>query len=109
MAPAESDQTRELLQDPYHLEFLDLAAQHTEWELEDALVSRLTQFLAELGTGWAFVGHQYKLLVGAGEYFADPVFYHLRLRRFICTNSSPDWSLSRSLERVRTRGGVRNS
>jgi predicted nuclease of restriction endonuclease-like (RecB) superfamily len=83
MDPVESDQTRELLQDPYHLEFLSLAADHNERELEDALVTRLTQFLAELGTGFAFVGRQYKLTVGGSEYFIDLLVYHLRLRRFI--------------------------
>ena len=83
MGAADSDQTRELLKDPYHLEFLGLGGDHNERELEDALVARLTQFLAELGSGFAFVGRQYKLTVGDGEYLIDLLFYHLRRRRFI--------------------------
>ena len=83
MAPAESDQSREILQDPYNLDFLALDRHHSERELEDALVSRLTRFLAELGSGFAFVGRQYKVSVGEGDYFIDLLFYHLRLRRFI--------------------------
>jgi predicted nuclease of restriction endonuclease-like (RecB) superfamily len=69
--PAESDQTRELLQDPYALEFLALEPRHSEQDLENALVSRLTRFLSELGTGFAFVGRQYKITVGSRDYFID--------------------------------------
>ena len=83
LPPAESDQTREILQDPYALDFLALEPRHSERDLEDALVARLTRFLSELGTGFAFVGRQYKLTVGSREYFVDLIFYHLELRRFI--------------------------
>lgn len=83
MAPAESDQSSELLQDPYVLDFLALEPAHSERDLEDALMQRLTQFLAELGTGFAFVGRQYKLTVGRSDYYLDLLFYHLKLRRFI--------------------------
>ena len=79
----ESDQTREILQDPYDLDFLALDPHHTERDLEDALVARLTHFLAELGSGFAFVGRQYKVSVGKSDYFIDLLFYHLGLRRFI--------------------------
>ena len=83
LPPAESDQTREILQDPYDLDFLALDPHHTERDLEDALVARLTHFLAELGSGFAFVGRQYKVSVGKSDYFIDLLFYHLGLRRFI--------------------------
>lgn len=83
LTSAESDQTRELLQDPYVLDFLALDLHHSERDLEDAIVARLTRFLTELGTGFAFVGRQYRLVVGRSEYFADLLFYHLRLRRFL--------------------------
>ena len=73
LPPDESDQTREILQDPYALDFLALEPRHSEQDLEDALVGRLTRFLSELGTGFAFVGRQYKITVGN----------HLELRRFI--------------------------
>jgi len=43
----------------------------------------LTRFLSELGTGFAFVGRQYKITVGTRDYFVDLLFYHLELRRFI--------------------------
>jgi len=80
---ADSDQVREILQDPYNLDFLALDPGHTERDLEDALISGLTHFLTELGAGFAFVGRQYRLPVGDREFFIDLLFYHLGLRRFI--------------------------
>jgi predicted nuclease of restriction endonuclease-like (RecB) superfamily len=71
LPPDESDQTREILQDPYALEFLALEPRHSEQDLEDALVGRLTRFLSELGTGFAFVGRQYKITVGNRDCYLD--------------------------------------
>lgn len=69
-------------QTPNILDFLALDPDHSERDLEDALVARLTHFLAELGSGFAFVGRQYNS-VGASDYFIDLLFYHLSLRRFV--------------------------
>jgi hypothetical protein len=80
---AESDQVREILQDPYDLDFLALDPGHSERDLEEALIASLTQFLGELGTGFAFVGRQYRLPVGDREFFLDLLFFHLGLRRFV--------------------------
>jgi predicted nuclease of restriction endonuclease-like (RecB) superfamily len=80
---ADSDLARDLLQDPYVLDFLHLSPAHSERELEDALVARLTRFLAELGSGFAFVGRQFRVHVGDSDYYLDLLFFHLRLRRFI--------------------------
>jgi YhcG PDDEXK nuclease domain len=56
---------------------------HTERDLEDALVARLTHFITELGAGFCFAGRQYRLPIGDQDYFADLLFYHLGLRRFV--------------------------
>lgn len=79
----EQDLVREVLADPYDLEFLALDPTHSERQLEDALVAKLSAFLTELGQGFAFVGRQYRLPVGEREFFADLIFFHLGLRRFI--------------------------
>ena len=79
----EQDLVREVLADPYNLEFLALDPTHSERQLEDALVAKLSAFLTELGSGFAFVGRQYRLPVGEREFFADLIFFHLGLRRFI--------------------------
>jgi len=79
----ESDLVTEIVQDPYNLDFLALEPGFSERHLEDALVARLTHFLAELGEGFAFVGRQYRLTVGDQDFFADLLFFHLGLRRYI--------------------------
>ena len=79
----DSDLVNEIVQDPYNLDFLALEPGFTERCLEDALVARLTHFLAELGEGFAFVGRQYRLTVDGEDFFADLLFFHLGLRRYI--------------------------
>lgn len=83
LAPAESDLAREIVHDPYNLNFLVLDSGYTERELEDALVARMTHFFTELGDGFAFVGRQYRLPVGEQDFFLDLLFFHLGLRRYI--------------------------
>lgn len=80
---ADSDLVSEIVHDPYNLDFLALDAGFGERALEDALVTRLTHFLAELGEGFAFVGRQYRLTVGGQDFFADLLFFHLGLRRYV--------------------------
>lgn len=79
----QSDLARESLKDPYKLEFLEIAADVRERELEQALVSRLTDFLLELGTGFAFVGKQVHLAVGGEDFYVDLLFYHIRLHCYV--------------------------
>lgn len=82
-SPLESDLVRGLVKDPYRLDFLSLEAGHSERQLEDAIVTKLTGFLAELGPGFAFVGRQVPLRVGATDFHLDLLFYHLKLRRYV--------------------------
>jgi hypothetical protein len=74
---------REIVTDPYDLDYLALDPGYTERELEDALIARLTHFLTELGAGFAFVGRQHRLVVSRQDYFVDLLFFHLGLRRFV--------------------------
>lgn len=80
---AEQDRVREAIADPYNLDFLALEPGHSERQLEDALIAKLSAFLVELGNGFAFVGRQYRLAVGNQEFFVDLLFYHLGLHRYI--------------------------
>lgn len=59
-----SDLARESLKDPYLFDFLDVGKEADEREIEAALVKHITQFLLELGAGFAFVGRQVHLEVG---------------------------------------------
>ncbi len=79
----QSDLARESLKDPYRLDFLDLGAEANEREIEGALVKHVTEFLLELGAGFAFVGRQVLLNVGGDEFFIDLLFYHLKLRCYL--------------------------
>lgn len=83
LPPEQSDLAREILKDPYDLEFLGLGGDADERVLEGGILERLQKFLLELGTGFAFVGRQARLVVGGEEYFVDLLFYHFRLRCFV--------------------------
>lgn len=79
----QSDLANQILKDPYNFEFLQIGQDVSERELETQLTNHIQQFLLELGTGFAYVGRQFKLKLGRKEYFLDLLFYHLRLRSFI--------------------------
>ena len=79
----ESDLARESLKDPYRFDFLGLTDEAHEREVERALVKHVTEFLLELGAGFAFVGRQVMLDVGGDEFFIDLLFYHLKLRCYV--------------------------
>ncbi|MFZ2853703.1 MAG: PDDEXK nuclease domain-containing protein [Rhodocyclaceae bacterium] len=79
----QSDLARESLKDPYRFDFLGLTDEAQEREVEQALVKHVTEFLLELGAGFAFVGRQVLLDVGGEEFFIDLLFYHLKLRCYV--------------------------
>jgi predicted nuclease of restriction endonuclease-like (RecB) superfamily len=79
----QSDLARETLKDPYKFEFLALAAEAEEKELEDGLLAHIRKFLIELGAGFAFVGQQVRLDVGGEDFYIDLLFYHLKLRCYV--------------------------
>jgi len=79
----QSDLARESLKDPYRFDFLDLGHEAQEREIEKSLVQHVTEFLLELGAGFAFVGRQVPLNVGGDEFFIDLLFYHLKLRCYV--------------------------
>jgi predicted nuclease of restriction endonuclease-like (RecB) superfamily len=69
--------------DPYNFDFLGLYEDALEKAIEDKLVKHITQFLLELGKGFAFVGSQYKIEISDKDYHIDLLFYHLELRSYI--------------------------
>ncbi len=79
----QSDLARESLKDPYRFDFLGLTAEAEERQVETALVQHITQFLLELGAGFAFVGRQVHLEVGGEDFYLDLLFYHLKLRAYV--------------------------
>ncbi|MDQ1817432.1 PDDEXK nuclease domain-containing protein [Massilia sp. CCM 9210] len=79
----QSDLARESLKDPYRLDFLGLGKEAEERDIESALVQHITQFLLELGAGFAYVGRQVHVEVGGDDFFIDLLFYHLKLRCYV--------------------------
>ena len=73
----------ETLKDPYNFDFLGLHDEALEREIENELVTNITEFLLELGKGFAFVGRQYKIEISETDYFIDLLFYHLELRCYV--------------------------
>ena len=79
----DSELARQTLKDPYLFDFLTLAGDAGEREVERGLVAHVERFLLELGAGFAFVGRQVHLEVDGNDYYVDLLFYHLRLRCFV--------------------------
>ncbi len=79
----QSDMALSILKDPYIFDFLSVGDDAHEREIERTLVRHITEFLLELGTGFAYVGKQVPLKVGDGEYYLDLLFYHLKLRCYV--------------------------
>ena len=83
LPPPHSDMAQQALKDPYIFDFLTLAPEVREQELEQGLVDNVQKFLLELGKGFAFVGRQVHLKVGTKDFYIDLLFYHLNLRCFV--------------------------
>jgi predicted nuclease of restriction endonuclease-like (RecB) superfamily len=66
--------------DSYLLDFLELPSPHTEADLQQAMVSKLKEFLLELGRDFTFVGENYVLQVGKRDFRADLLFFHRDLQ-----------------------------
>ncbi|MBQ6210819.1 MAG: DUF1016 family protein [Prevotella sp.] len=82
--PARQSQlAQELLKDPYNFDFLTLADDYKERELEDALARNISRFLLELGKGFSYVGRQVELRVDDESFFIDMLFYHIRLKCYV--------------------------
>ena len=80
---AQSDLATQMLKDPYKFDFFSLSKEYTERELETGLIEHITQFLLELGAGFAYLGWQVPLQVGEREFFLDLLFYHTRLHCYV--------------------------
>lgn len=79
----QSDLAHQSLKDPYVFDFLALTEEHNEHELETGLVKHITQFLLELGAGFAYVGRQVPVAVGDKDFYLDLLFYHARLHCYV--------------------------
>ena len=72
-----------IFRDPYLLDFLGLKGAYSEKDLETAILRELEQFLVELGSDFAFVARQKRIVVDDEDFYLDLLFYHRRLRRLV--------------------------
>ncbi|MBL0710518.1 MAG: DUF1016 family protein [Colwellia sp.] len=79
----QSDLALQTLKDPYVFDFLALTQNHNERELEQGLVKHITQFLLELGAGFAYVGKQVPIAVSDKDFYLDLLFYHTQLHCYV--------------------------
>jgi len=78
-----SELVMDIIKSEYNLEFLEIAKDVHERQIENSLVENIKKFLLELGYGFSFVGNQYKLQLGENEYFIDLLFFHRKLNALV--------------------------
>lgn len=74
------NQAKLAVKDEYTFDFLELGDEHSERQLEQAILAKVEPFLQEMGGMFAFVGSQYRLEIDDEEYFIDLLLYHRRLK-----------------------------
>lgn len=83
LTPALRAQAKLAVKDEYTFDFLELGQEHSERELERALIGRVEDLLRAMGGLFAFVGSQFRLEVDGEEFFIDLLLYHRRLRSLV--------------------------
>ncbi|KAF0182565.1 MAG: hypothetical protein FD164_1128 [Nitrospirae bacterium] len=73
-------QAKLAVKDEYSFDFLELADEHSEKDLERSLLENVRRFLIEMGGYFTFVGNQHRLEIDGQEFFIDLVLYHRQLR-----------------------------
>lgn len=79
----QSELAIQTMKDPYIFDFVELREGMIERDVENELVSHITNFLLEMGNGFAYIGHQKLLKVGDDEYFPDLLFYNTILHCYV--------------------------
>lgn len=80
LTPKLRAQAKLAVKDNYTFDFLALGAEHSERELEQAVISRIEDFLRSMGGMFAFMGSQYRMEVDGREFFIDLLLFHRNLR-----------------------------
>jgi predicted nuclease of restriction endonuclease-like (RecB) superfamily len=83
VTPAIRAQAKLAVRDEYTFDFLELGDEHSERELERALIARIEHFLRAMGGMFAFVGSQFRLEVDGEEFFIDLLLFHRRLKSLV--------------------------
>ena len=79
----QSDLANQTIKDPYVFDFMTLTKPYVEKDIENQLMTHITNFLLELGKGFAFIGRQYHLEIADNDYYIDLLFYHVKLKCYV--------------------------
>ena len=85
-------QAKLAVKDEYSFDFLEFGDEHSEKELELALLENVRKFLIEMGGYFTFVGNQYRLEIEGQEFFVDLLLYHRQLRCLVAKQQQPPLS-----------------
>ncbi len=66
--------------DEYLLDFININPEDDERVLEQEIVNNIKHFILSLGTGFSFIGNQYRLVVDEEEFFTDLLFFNRNLQ-----------------------------
>ncbi len=83
LSSQQAQQAKLAVKDEYIFDFLELGDQHSEKDLEFALMRKIRAFLIEMGGYYTFVGNQFRLEVDGKEFFIDLLLYHRALRSLV--------------------------
>ena len=83
LPPPQSDLARCIFKDPYNFSFIGTVALQNELDIEKSLTSKITDFLLEMGRGFAYIGRQYHISVDGDDYYIDWLMYHLKLHCYV--------------------------
>ena len=75
-----------IFKNTYILDFLGLSANHSETDLENAILNHLQSFIMEMGRGFAFVERQKRISVDGTDYHLDLLFYHRKLKSLVAVD-----------------------
>lgn len=78
-----SDLANNIMKEPYVFDLIELTEDYKEREFENKMIERLKNVLLELGSGFSFVGNQYKITVDNEDFYIDLLFYHIKLKCYI--------------------------
>lgn len=83
LPPERQAQAKLAVKDEYTFDFAELSPEYSEHELELQLVSRIRDFLTEMGGAFTFIGSQYHLMAGERDIYIDLLLFHRSLRSLV--------------------------
>jgi predicted nuclease of restriction endonuclease-like (RecB) superfamily len=69
--------------DPYFLDFLGLHDSYSEKDLESSILAQLQYFITEMGSEFAFLARQKRVIIDNEDFYIDLLFYHRGLKSLV--------------------------